>query len=433
MRNNLIRVFINQAKIVEVSKYSSVFSFKKKIVDSVYKNDNIDNFVMTHNHEILENNFTLSSYNIKDNSNIIFDYKINGGSASVIENYKYIFLLLYLFIALPLSWIFFTVGVPSILSSIIITYFKKKTKSPIKKFLMQFAQLFFLFWFIVIFLTLIVLIPYYFISQSTCFMFKNSTDLAWTGGIIYIVFFIIYYFFDIINFDQVILRTVPQSVLSWLPIYKIVNATKSFYDANKIVPAKIMIPGYYAYTNMLYYPIHMLYEGMSLIGLVNTNDNENKIKDIQSIIYYLSGSKPYSPKEFHDKMLDSKNVILSGGTFENNFADALNISKIAEYLTNTLSSLQKNTLIDNLKELIKTIRDPNRNDQTNDSKKLYDNYMYLSKVIHVFKPPSNFMIENISANKLYDYIAMGPVLALPVLIFIPIKILIDVIRKVLGY
>lgn len=440
MRNNLIRVFVNQAKVFEISKFSSIFSLKKKIVKSVYNSYDLNKFILTHNGQVLVDNQTVVSYNIENNSNVRLDYKINGGNATNIATLENIMLIIYFIIILPSFLFFFITGVPSVVSSIITTYFKKK-QSPVISFIIQSMQVILLFWFIVILITCIVLIPYYFISKSNCYMFKNASNTGWTAGIIYILFFMIYYFFNIVDLKALFKIIMPEyladKIQEWVSIDSLVGNMKCIYDSSKTIIPKLFIPNYGTYTSMLYDPIYKTYDVANLIKLANVNtvDIKKQQEHVQIYANYLGGTLPWSDRmnEITSRLNIDKTI---GGNPDRlsicdernptNLADGLNISEVAQNIANKLSQSQRKKLIGDLYSLRDNLGSQ-KEGLNSDQSDFYKKYEKIINVVNILAKPAGFLVNNIPAKDLYSFLELGPVLAIPVLLFILIKIIYDTV------
>ena len=109
MNNNLIRIFVNQNQLIEISKYSSVYSLKSKIHETIYSYESLDTvmnkFRINFNGKLLlDNKQTLISYGIDDNNNIDVEKNLEGGSwSSLFWLYLIYGICFYFFIILLIS------------------------------------------------------------------------------------------------------------------------------------------------------------------------------------------------------------------------------------------------------------------------------------------------------------------------------------------
>jgi hypothetical protein len=70
MSSNLIRIFVNNQKLFTISRYTTIYLFKKEIKKNIYNNVKIDDIVLKHNNKILQNSNTFYYYDMKYNDNV---------------------------------------------------------------------------------------------------------------------------------------------------------------------------------------------------------------------------------------------------------------------------------------------------------------------------------------------------------------------------
>jgi hypothetical protein len=110
MKKNLIRVFINNKNIIEISPLSSIFSLKDEIKTKIshFVTLPIENINLHFKGKPLsDDKKSLVFYNIEDNSNITAVSTINGGSS---DSSFWLYLIYY--ICIPLYLIFLVSGLP---------------------------------------------------------------------------------------------------------------------------------------------------------------------------------------------------------------------------------------------------------------------------------------------------------------------------------
>ncbi len=94
MKNNLIRVFVNEKTIIEISPYASLYSLKDEVHKRIYNSTPIDDISLHFNGKpLIHDTRALLSYGIENDSNLFANVKTKGGmSTSMI-----ILIVLYLF------------------------------------------------------------------------------------------------------------------------------------------------------------------------------------------------------------------------------------------------------------------------------------------------------------------------------------------------
>jgi hypothetical protein len=115
MKNKLIRIFINNKHIIEISPLSSIFSLKYEITKKISEFETlpIDNINLHfHSKPLSDNKKSLLLYNIEDNSNINASSIINGGSS----NSNLILKIIY-YLCIPIYFIFLVSGLPPLVAN----------------------------------------------------------------------------------------------------------------------------------------------------------------------------------------------------------------------------------------------------------------------------------------------------------------------------
>jgi len=262
MSSNLIRIFVNNQKLFTLSKFTTIHLFKQEIKKNVYNNLDNTNIILKYNNKVLQNNNTLYYYDIKDNDNIDVILPLRGGDYNSIE--KTTKRLKFAYIPVWIStFIFFLTGFPLIISIIMISVFKKYYNNKFIKFLIQLAQIIFIFWFVIVSIS-IICIPVYSLFAKNCDVYKDSMTNGFYSAVLYILFYIIFFPFErfnrfgekekeeqkqeggqnefiqkTYNFLKTNHESFVSTILSGLPYQLLIkNGTGYFYDTSNILSKK---------------------------------------------------------------------------------------------------------------------------------------------------------------------------------------------------
>jgi len=215
MNNNLIRIFVNQNQLIKISKYSSVYSLKSKIHETIYSYESLDTvmnkFRINFNGKLLlDNKQTLISYGIDDNNNIDVEKNLEGGSwSSLFWLYLIYGICFYFFIILLISGLIPIIA--NLIGSIfentlirIIDYFTKgkndattKLMKNIVKFGLYILSFCFTIFFIWAFTSYAVFPFYYFKTNDYC---KSGLAAKHVGKVTMFWYMFTYGLFNFIDF-----------------------------------------------------------------------------------------------------------------------------------------------------------------------------------------------------------------------------------------
>lgn len=397
MSSNLIRIFVNNQKLFTISRYTTIYLFKKEIKKNIYNNVKTDDIVLKHNNKILQNNNTLYYYDMKDNDNIDIILPLKGGSYNSKTTEKR------LKIAYVPVWgstfIFFISGIPVILSIILTNYFKKQFKNPFVKFIIQLTQMFILFWIVLIMITIICIPIYSFFIKTNCKLFENSTSNGWYGALIFLLCYILIFFFDIFNIFTI---TEGSSELE-----TIIDTTKNIYETIQKTHNNLLLKillSINPFTRIIDEGIGYLYDSMKVIGNINI-DNINIIK------IWLESDKIQLDRLIEDKKKQK------GGEGETSQLNDKNIKEIIENLLDYGKPIKNTLKQEDIQVIIENIDN------------LFTNYPSIIKLVQDFL---KVIVNNITKQKLRLSLQVGVPLSILVICFTLTKILWDLIWVLFG-
>jgi hypothetical protein len=129
MKKKIIRIFVNNKILIEISPVSSIYSLKDEIVKKIYKDLPQDKINLYFNGKLLSGEKALVLYGINDNSNITASPIINGG----VSNSSWWLYIIY-YLCIPAYLIFLATGLPPVIASVFSFIFDKTVLSILKYF-----------------------------------------------------------------------------------------------------------------------------------------------------------------------------------------------------------------------------------------------------------------------------------------------------------
>ena len=247
IKKKIIRIFVNNEFIIEISPYASIYSLKDEIQKKIYDNLKLNKILLLFNGKPLNDNKTLISYNINDNSNISASPIVNGGE-DINWFWEWGSWILYIMIVLGYL-IFLASGLPPLVSNIFAVIFNSTIGSVLKhitdnKWVLQIVNFilkiimmgitFFFVWAV----TSFVISPWLFsFKHNYCGSGLAAKDVGFTVAWIYVL---IYGSYNIIDFILNIVQEIVSNRNDPLIIEGITNMTlqssKRGWDILKFSP-----------------------------------------------------------------------------------------------------------------------------------------------------------------------------------------------------
>lgn len=254
MYEKLIRIFVNQKTLIDISKYSSLYSLKCTIHEKIYSNISFEefrNYKISFNGKILNNdNISLISYKLDDNSNISVEKKLEGG------NWSSLFWLYTIYgICFLLYIVFLLTGLIPVIANLIgsifkvtifniLNYFTKgkhdTTTSVMKKivhyiiYILSFCFTLFFVWS----LTAYIVFPfYYFKTNDYCKSGLAATHVGKVTMFWYMFVYGMYNFIDVVlnQFTNILEKKSVPSVFKTV-LEPFIFTTKKSWDISKYIP-----------------------------------------------------------------------------------------------------------------------------------------------------------------------------------------------------
>ena len=291
MKNNLIRIFINEKNVIEISPYASLYSLKEQVNKKVYKNLPFDNISLHFKGKpLIDNSKALLSYGIENDSILLANVKTNGGYST-----STLILIGFYMLAIPCYFIFLMSGLPPVMANIfsfvfdntvlgIFEYFQKKRDDnflefirnwiikPILSFITIFSTIIFI-WIT----TAYIVFPFYYLIRGKTYCDAGLTAKH-VGKITTIGYMMVYGSFNILDF----LLNITQYATNFFPVLLIkgtasasIQTTKEAWDLTKFAPFyAIPFLGQMLMTFHIFLEegIGLLYESLDVIGQYNCDD-----------------------------------------------------------------------------------------------------------------------------------------------------------------
>ena len=299
MKNNLIRVFINEKSIIEISPFASVYSLKYEIQQKYYKKLQLDNLNLYFNSKPLDNKKTLFHYKITNDATIDVHTTIKGGKTDPLLFFKIIYM-----ISIPIFILFLWSGLPPIVGNLmacafdstLVSIFKifykehphtlqmsdvKKGKINLLAIIVKYAIKTFV-WVItklstVMFVWVIsayMVFPYYYLlrGREYCDAGEAAKKVGKLTTIWYMLIYVLYNFVDfILSIGQLIFEEIPLEVVSGAG-GTFIQTTKEAWDITKFGPL-YAIPIFGQILLLVHEVIEeviaLLYEGLDEVAQVN--------------------------------------------------------------------------------------------------------------------------------------------------------------------
>ena len=306
MKKNLIRIFINNKNIIEISSLSSIYSLKYEIKEKITQFATIPiEKINLHfkSKPLSDDKKSLLFYNIEDNSNINAISTINGGSS---DSSFWLYLIYY--ICIPLYFIFLISGLPPFVANCFGYIFDKTVVSILSTFgandnglatKMIRIILNTIMWFVKNIATIL------FVWATASYMifpwlYSNNNDYCNSGlaakdvGFwVMFVYMLIYGSLNIVDFVINILQTIvdlqgdPEIIKSFLG--PSIQAFKETWDIVKIVPlyAIPFVGQFFMFMHeFLDVGMALIYEAMDTIKQFDCDD-KNTVSSLDSILTEL--------------------------------------------------------------------------------------------------------------------------------------------------
>lgn len=354
---NLIRVFVNGGKTIEVSPFSSIYSFKEHIRKKIYKNSK-EPISLYYNNKFLENDKTLFHYKITNNSNVETNIKLNGGETDTLFYVK----LMYL-ISIPIFFIFMLSGLPPIVSSVlsfvldettikILNFFNKKPNTVTSKVTRKIVKS--VTWIISKFSLMILIwslsaymvFPYYFLFQNReyCDAGNSAKNVGMWTMVSYISIYTLYNFFDFI-FDLIDLTASEIPIVSNFADFG-TSAGKKSWDSIKFIPLYIT-----PYFGNLFLNVHrvikeaigIVFDSLNIAGKFECGNDDKKLFDKKLCSFFTVFSKKLNNQKLDEKVSKEIQKRVS------NRLSNLNRLEILQELVPVAKEYKLNSLVDSLR------------------------------------------------------------------------------------
>lgn len=291
MYEKLIRIFVNKTTLIDISKYSSLYSLKCIIHEKIYSNISFGEFKtyrISFNGKILNNdNISLISYQLDDNSNISVEKKLEGG------NWSSLFWLYTIYgICFLLYIVFLLTGLIPVIANLIgsifkvtifniINYFtkgKNDTTTLIMKKIVHYIIYILSFCFTLFFvwsLTAYIVFPfYYFKTNDYC---KSGLAAKHVGKVTmfwYMFVYCMYNFIDVVlnQFTNIVENKSVPSIFRTI-LEPFIFTTEKSWDSSKFIPIK-MIPFLGTYVSVLHDLIS------TIVPIINSALNKEEIESM---------------------------------------------------------------------------------------------------------------------------------------------------------
>lgn len=290
MKKNLIRVFVNEKNIIELSPYASLYSLKYEINKKIYDNIPFDNIILHFKGKsIIDDNKSLISYGIDNDSNLVANVKTNGG----FDTSNVLMIIIYILLV-PIYFIFLASGVMPLFANIFSFIFDNTVLELLKYFGKNLEKdgiffrysIKFIMWVITTFSTFIfvwatasyVIFPFYYLIRGKRYC-ESGLKAKHVGKITAIWYMLIYGSYNIYDF----LLTKEESLVKYLPDILILKgtlnssilATKEAWDIAKFAPL-YAIPfigePFMIIHEYLEEGLGLLYESLDMISQYNCDD-----------------------------------------------------------------------------------------------------------------------------------------------------------------
>jgi hypothetical protein len=263
-----IRIFVNN-KLIEIHKYSSIYSLKSKIATSLFEDAEPGDISLSYNSKPLKNNKTLYSYKIENDSNITASLSVNGG-----RNITYVFYILY-FLTFVMYLLFIGSGLAPLFAHIFI--------NSVIEFLGISNQGFMK---IIFFLFSILSVPlfiwatssymiyplYYYRTNNSCKATIAAKNTGYWASLMFAITYTLFTFPDtIIDILNGIFSNIPVIGALVILVLKII---KSGWNSIKFIPIYIMTFGSAMYLfRFIDAGVFVFYSVMQVMGLFNCEQN----------------------------------------------------------------------------------------------------------------------------------------------------------------
>jgi hypothetical protein len=292
MKNNLIRVFVNEKTIIEISQYASLYSLKDEVNKKIYDSAPIDDISLHFNGKPLtDDTKALLSYGIENDSNLFANVKTNGGmSTSTI-----ILMVLYI-CSIPLYFLFLASGLPPVMANIfsfvfdntvvkILEFFGQCQTDPFVIIIRKFVK--FIMWTISTFATVMfvwitvayLVFPFYYLIRGRTYC-DAGVAAKHVGKVTTIWYMMIYGAYNVIDF----LLNIIQYLTNMDPILLIKGASSASIQVNKEAWDIAKFTPFYAipFVGEILMVVHevieegvgLLYEALDTISQIQCTDEQ---------------------------------------------------------------------------------------------------------------------------------------------------------------
>ena len=290
MKKNLIRVFVNEKNIIEISPYASLYSLKYEINKKIYDNISLDNIIIHFKGKsIIDNNKSLISYGIDNDSNLVANVKTNGG----FDTSNVLMIIIYILLV-PIYFIFLASGVMPLFANIFSFIFDNTVIELLKYFGKNLEKggiffrysIKFIMWVVTTFSTFIfiwttasyVIFPFYYLIRGKRYC-ESGLKAKHVGKITAIWYMLIYGSYNIYDFllnkEESFIEYLPDILIVKGTIDSSIRVTKEAWDISKFAPL-YAIPfigePFMIIHEYLEEGLGLLYESLDIISQYNCDD-----------------------------------------------------------------------------------------------------------------------------------------------------------------
>lgn len=290
MKKNLIRVFVNEKNVIEISPYSSLYSLRDEIQKKIYKNVSIKDISLYCNGKpLIDNKKSILLYNIENNSNISANIKIKGGVFSS----KTLLIIIYI-LSIPLFFLFLSSGMVPLMANIfsfifdntvvnVLEYFNRTHKDAIGNIIRHIIKI--ILWVVTTFSTALcvwaissyMIFPYYYLLRGRSYC-DAGLAAKHVGKVTMGWYMLIYCSFNVVDYVFNILQYV-SSEIPFLLVQGItsssIQSTRNIWDIVKFTPMYYM-PFFgqilMSSQEMVDEILGLLYKSLDMISQYNCND-----------------------------------------------------------------------------------------------------------------------------------------------------------------